>query len=171
MSELAAPIIFFVFAAIAVLGALGVITLRNPVHSALSLAVVFVCLAVMYVLLNAPFIAAAQIMIYAGAVLVLFLFVIMVLNPRLEIGEGRLPGQRLAAAVVGIALVVEIGFILASGKLAPAVDKFTPEFIQQVGHTQLIGTLLFSDFLLPFEMTSLVLLVAIVGVISLAKKS
>jgi NADH-quinone oxidoreductase subunit J len=109
-------------------------------------------------------------MIYAGAILILFLFVIMVLNPRLEIGEGRLPGQRIAATVVGLALAGEIGFILYNGKLAPATDKFTPAFIADVGHTQIIGSLLFTNFLLPFEITSLLLLVAIIGVIALAKK-
>ncbi len=171
MSELGEPIVFYVFAAIAVAGALGVITLRNPVHSALSLALVFICLAVMYILLNAPFIAAAQVMIYAGAILILFLFVIMVLNPRLEIGEGQLPNQRIAAAFVGLALAAEIGFILANGRLAPVGNQFTPEFVADIGHTQVIGALLFTDFLLPFEITSLLLLVAIIGVIAMARRT
>ncbi len=169
MSDLAMPLVFYVFAALAVLGALGVIMLRNPVHCALSLAVVFVSLAVMYILLSAPFIAAAQIMIYAGAILVLFLFVIMVLNPRLEIGEGALPGQQVAAGIVGLALVVVASFVLLNGKLASTTGPYTPEVIAQQGHTQIIGSLLFTDFLLPFEITSLLLLVAIVGVISLAR--
>ncbi len=171
MSALGESLIFFVFAALAVLGALGVIALRSPVHSALSLALVFICLAVMYVLLNAPFIAAAQVMIYAGAILILFLFVIMVLNPQIEIGEGRLRGQRGFAGLVGLALAAEVGLILANGQLAPATDKFTPEYIAQIGHTQIVGSLLFTDFLLPFEITSLLLLVAIIGVITLAKRA
>ncbi len=169
MSELGEPLVFYVFAALAVLGALGVITLRNPVHCALSLAIVFVSLAVMYVLLSAPFIAAAQIMIYAGAILVLFLFVIMVLNPRLEIGEGALPGQALAAGAVGFALVIVVSLALVGGKLFPTLGPYTPQVIAQQGHTQIIGGLLFTDFLLPFEITSLLLLVAVVGVISLAR--
>src|SRR5512140_818170 len=169
MSELGLPLVFYVFAALAVLGALGVIALRSPVHCALSLAIVFISLAVMYVLLSAPFIAVAQIMIYAGAILVLFLFVIMVLNPRLELGEGALPGQRLAAGAVGVALAIVIGIAIVGGKLSPTLGPYTPEMIGQQGHTQIIGGLLFTDFLLPFEITSLVLLVAVVGVISLAR--
>jgi NADH-quinone oxidoreductase subunit J len=170
MSEAVAAVVFFLFAGLGVSGALGVVMLRNPVHCALSLAVVFVSLAVMYILLSAPFIAAAQVMIYAGAILILFLFVIMVLNPRLEIGD-TLTGQRPAAIAVGIALAIVVSLVLVNGRLAPALGPFTPEYIAQKGHTQLIGSLLFTDFLLPFEITSLLLLVAIVGVISLAKKT
>ncbi len=169
MSDLGMPLVFYVFAALAVLGALGVITLRNPVHCALSLAIVFVSLAVMYVLLSAPFIAAAQIMVYAGAILVLFLFVIMVLNPRLELGEGALPGQQIAAAVVGLGLALVVGLAILSGHLSPTTGPYTPQVIASEGHTQIIGRLLFTDFLLPFEITSLLLLVAIVGAISLAR--
>lgn len=169
MSDAIAAVVFYIFAALAVLGALGVVALRNPVRNALSLAVVFVCLAIMYILLNAPFIAAAQVMIYAGAILILFLFVIMVLNPRLEIGDG-LRGQRVAAVIGGVALAVAVILVILNGRLAPATGEFTPEYIAQEGHTQVIGKLLFTNFLLPFEVTSLLLLVAIIGVISLAKK-
>jgi NADH-quinone oxidoreductase subunit J len=171
MADIVTQVVFFIFAVLAVLGGLGIITLRNPVHAALSLGVVFISLAVMYILLSAPFIAAAQVMIYAGAILILFLFVIMVLNPRLDIGQGALPGQGIAAVVVGLALVAVFAFALLNGHLAPATGQFTPDVIARVGHTQLIGSLLFTDFLLPFEITSLLLLVAIIGVISLAKKA
>lgn len=164
-------LVFFVFAILAVLGALGVPLLRNPVHSALSLAGTFVSLAAIYVLLDAPFIAAAQVLIYAGAILILFLFVTMLLNPNLEIGEGRLPGLRWVALIVGVVLIALLGGVLANATLAPATGKFTPEFIAQVGHTQIIGTLLFSDFLLPFEITSLLLLLAIVGTMVMTRKS
>lgn len=170
MSAYGEPVVFYIFAVLAVLGGLGVVLLNNPVRAALSLALVFICLATMYILLNAPFIAAAQVMIYAGAILILFLFVIMVLNPRVDVGEGRLPGQRIAAAIVGVALAIETGLILANGRLAPTGNRFTPEYIAEVGHTQAIGSLLFTDFLLPFEITSLLLLVAIVGVITLSKR-
>jgi NADH-quinone oxidoreductase subunit J len=171
MAEITTLVVFYVFAALAVLGGLGVVTLRNPVHAALSLGLVFISLAAMYILLSAPFIAAAQVMIYAGAILILFLFVIMVLNPRLDLGQGALPGQGIAAAIVGLALIVVVGIALLNGHLAPATGQFTPEVIARVGHTQIIGLLLFTDFLLPFEITSLLLLVAIIGVISLAKKA
>lgn len=170
MSDIVAAVVFYIFAALAVGGGLGIITLRSPVHTALSLGVVFISLAVMYILLSAPFIAAAQVMIYAGAILILFLFVIMVLNPRLELGDA-LTGQRIAAGVVGLVLVILVGLALVNGRLAPATGIFTPDYIAQIGHTQLIGSLLFTDFLLPFEITSLLLLVAIIGVISLSKKT
>lgn len=170
MGELATAVVFYIFAGLAVIGGLGVMLARNPVHSALSLAVVFICLAVMYVLLSAPFIAAAQVMIYAGAILILFLFVIMVLNPRLEAGDS-LRGQRIAAAIAGVALLVVVAVSLINGRLAPVSGVFTPEYIAQNGHTQLIGSVLFTDFVLPFEVTSFLLLVSIIGVISLGKRS
>jgi NADH-quinone oxidoreductase subunit J len=163
-------VVFYVFAALGVLAALGVVIARTPVRSALSLAVVFLSLAVMYLLLNAPFIAVAQVMIYAGAVLILFLFVIMVLNPRLELGIGTLSTQTVAAFGITVVLIVELAIILSNAQLAPATGQFTPEFVSQAGHVQVIGSLLFSEFLLPFEIASMLLLVAIVGAISLAKR-
>ncbi len=163
-------LVFLVFAAIAIAAAIGVVALRNPVYSALCLAVVFVSLAAMYVLLSAPFIAVAQIMIYAGAILILFLFVIMMLSPDLEQGIGPLKSQRSLAAVFGLALVVELGIAVGGAGLPAATGAFTPERIAQVGDTQAVGSLLFTDFILPFEITSLLLLVAIVGVIVLAKR-
>lgn len=163
-------IVFYLFGALAVIAALGVITLRNPVYSALSLAVVFVSLAALYVLLSAPFIAAAQVMIYAGAILILFVFVIMMLSPGVDQGAGLLKRQRPLAVVFGLALVAELVAVLALAVLSPMRGPFTPEKIAQVGSIQAVGASLFTDFLLPFEITSLLLLVAIVGVVVLAKK-
>lgn len=163
-------LIFYLFAAIAVLAALGVIIARSPVRSALSLAAVFISLAAMYILLNAPFLAVAQIMIYAGAVLILFLFVIMVLNPRLDILGARTTGQTLAAVVFTIALGVLLVATFASGQLFPVSGPFTPDLIIEAGHVQVIGALLFSQFLLPFEIASVLLLVAIVGAMTLARR-
>jgi NADH-quinone oxidoreductase subunit J len=94
----------------------------------------------------------------------------MVLNPRIEIGEGRLPGQRLYAGLIGAALVVELIITFAAARYAPAGTEFTPEKIIRIGHPEAIAGLLFTEFLLPFEITSLLLLVAIVGVIVLAKR-
>ncbi|MBI4789083.1 MAG: NADH-quinone oxidoreductase subunit J [Chloroflexi bacterium] len=164
-------IVFYLFAGIAVLAALGVIAVRNPVHSALMLAVVFISLAALYVLLNAPFIAAAQVMIYAGAILILFLFVIMLLSPETEHGVGALKAQRWLAGAFGAALVVELAVVLWRAALPSATGPYTPERLAQIGDTQAVGAMLFTDFLLPFEITSMLLLVAVVGVIVLAKKS
>lgn len=164
-------IVFYIFAFIAVAAAIGVVALRNPVHSALSLAAVFAALAALYVLLNAPFIAAAQVMIYAGAILILFLFVIMLLSPEAERGGGALPMQPWLAVMFGLALVAEIGIVLSNAvSPATAQGSFTPERLAQIGDAQAIGALLFTDLILPFEITSLLLLVAMVGVIVLAKK-
>jgi len=168
-SLLTETIVFYLFAALAVLGALGVVIARSPVRSALSLACVFIALAALYVLLNAGFLAVAQIMIYAGAVLILFLFVIMVLNPRVDVWGARTGGQTLAAIVFTVALALLMIATLASGQIAPATGRFTPEFIAQVGHVQVIGMLLFTEFLLPFEIASMLLLVAIVGAMVLAR--
>lgn len=162
-------IVFYIFAFMAVAAAIGVVALRNPVHSALSLATVFAVLAAMYILLNAPFIAAAQVMIYAGAILILFLFVIMLLSPDIERGVGVLPLQRWLAALFGLALAIELAVVLGGAALPAAQGLFTPERLAQIGDTQAVGALLFTDFLLPFEITSLLLLVAMVGVIVLAK--
>ncbi len=163
-------IVFYLFAAIAIIAALGVVLLRNPVHSALSLAVVFVSLAAMYVLLDAPFIAAAQVMVYAGAILILFLFVIMLLSPETESGIGALKSQRVLAGGFGLLLVVELAAVIARAALPGATGPFTPERLAQIGDTQAVGAMLFTDFMLPFEITSMLLLVAVVGVIVLAKK-
>lgn len=160
--------VFILFGAIAILAALGVIGLRNPVHSALCLAVVFISLAALYVILNAPFIAVAQVMVYAGAILILFLFVIMLLSPEAERGIGALKSQRWLAGIFGLALVAEIAIAIGQAA-APASGGFTPEKLAAIGDTQAIGAALFTDFLLPFEITSLLLLVAVVGVIVLAK--
>jgi NADH-quinone oxidoreductase subunit J len=163
-------VIFYLFAGVAILAALGVVIARSAIRSALSLALVFLALAAMYILLNAPFLAVAQIMIYAGAVLILFLFVIMVLNPRLDIIGARGRGQTAAAVIFTVALTVLLMATLVGGQIAPATGSFTPEFVASVGHVQVIGTLLFSEFLLPFEIASVLLLVAIVGAMTLARR-
>ena len=101
-------LLFAYFAFATVLFSLLVVTRKNPVHSALSLAVVFISLAALYIMLNAPFIAAAQVMVYAGAILILFLFVIMLLSPETESGIGALKSQRWLAGAFGAALIVEL---------------------------------------------------------------
>lgn len=170
LGSLIEAVVFYFFAGLSVLAAVGMVASKSPVRSALALAVVFGCLAVMFVLLNAPFLAVAEIMIYAGAVLILFLFVIMVLNPRLDFGIGPVTTQTLAAIGVTLILILELGLILSSGRLAPAMGKFTPEYVSQIGHVEVIGNLLYSEFLLPFEIASVLLLVAILGAIALAKR-
>ena len=163
-------IVFYLFAAIAVIAALGVVVLRNPVYNALCLAVVLVSLAGLYVLLSAPFLAAAQVMIYAGAILILFVFVIMLLSPGRDPEKDALKWQRPLAVIFGVALVAQLALVVVLSVLPSARGVYTLERIAQIGSTQAVGASLFTDFLLPFEITSLLLLVAMVGVIVLAKK-
>lgn len=161
---------FYLLAALAVIAALGVVVMRDAVYCALALAVVFVSLAGLYVLLSAPFLAAAQVMIYAGAILILFVFVMMLLSPEREQVKDALRWQRPLAAIFGVAFIAQLALVLWLAILPPARGMYTPEYIAQIGSVQAVGAALFTDFLLPFEITSLLLLVAMVGVIVLAKK-
>jgi NADH-quinone oxidoreductase subunit J len=163
-------VVFYLFAATSILAALGMVGFKNAVHAAMSLAVVFISLAAMYVLLSAPFIAMAQVMIYAGAILILFVFVIMLLSPGADQADSKLPWQTVLATILGILIVAEMGLVAAMAVLPNLRGAFTPERLAQIGDVQAVGALLFTDFLLPFEITSLLLLVAIVGVIVLNKK-
>jgi NADH-quinone oxidoreductase subunit J len=160
-------ILFFLLALVAIATALGMLLSRNAVYSALFLVLNFGTVAVFYLLLNAPFIALSQITVYAGAIMVLFLFVIMLLGTESLQPSRVLPWQRpLAAALAGI-LVAEAVYLLlargaASGAIAGPVESF--------GSPQDVGNALFNSYLLPFEVTSVLLLVAMVGAIVLTQK-
>jgi len=158
--------LFFAFAGLAVLGALNLIWQRHPIHSALSLIVVMGALAVLYLLLGAEFIAAVQVLVYAGAIMVLFVFVIMFLN----IGEEeRTSWSRVAKYVglpVAVALLGEISYLLY--RAIPA--RATVDANRFVGTTESVGQRLFTEFVLPFELTSILILVAILGAVVLAKR-
>jgi NADH-quinone oxidoreductase subunit J len=157
--------IFFVFAAIAVIFALVVVLHRNPVVGALSLVASFFALAVMYVLLEAPFLAALQVIVYAGAIMVLFLFVIMLLNLQHQREEPTRPIQQFlgytASAAFGVGLVY---YIL---KYAVLELPGSP-FLADAGS---IGVKLFESYLFPFEAVSILLLAAIVGALLLSGRS
>jgi NADH-quinone oxidoreductase subunit J len=176
--------LFMLLAVIAVAASIAMITARNSVHSALFLVVVFFCLSVLYLTLNAEFLAVVQIVVYAGAIMVLFLFVITLLNPGREESGDRLRSQRPAAAALGLALIAEIALLLRSGTVRELLGDFpaTIPFAQQItaefqngtagdlGNTQALGFELFSRYLLPFEVISIVLLLAVVGAVVLAKR-
>jgi NADH-quinone oxidoreductase subunit J len=162
---------FYFLATIAVIAALGVVVMRDPVYSALALAVVLTALAGLYVLLSAPFLAAAQVMVYAGAILILFVFVIMLLSPGRDIETNALKWQTPLAVIFGGALIAQLILVLAMTILPAGRGQYTPERIAQIGSAQAVGAALFTDYLLPFEITSLLLLVAMVSVIVLAKKN
>ncbi|RMF47768.1 MAG: NADH-quinone oxidoreductase subunit J [Deltaproteobacteria bacterium] len=159
---------FYLVALVAVLSGLIVVTAKSPVNSALALVNTFFCLAVFYVMLHAPFMAAIQIMVYAGAIMVLILFVIMLLNMGVE--PHKKPTHIAWGAIGGtLVLLVSILFI-QRGDTARAVGNISKDVVLREGHTALIGKAMFVDFLLPFEIASILLLVAIVGAVILAKK-
>jgi NADH-quinone oxidoreductase subunit J len=158
-------VLFYVFAALAVAGALGmVLNLRNTVAGAMSLVLTMVALGGVYVLLDAYLIGVLQILIYAGAIVVLFLFVVMLLNLR---GEQMSPERQLPAKVFGIAAaaVLLIAFLLLLPRFGPPA-ALRPGF----GGYRDVGLALFTDWVLAFEATSLLLLAAMIGAVVLAKR-
>jgi NADH-quinone oxidoreductase subunit J len=162
-----APAVFFyLFGAAAIVSALGmVLNLRNTVAAAMSLVVTMISLAVVYVVLDAHLVAALQIMVYAGAIVVVFLFVVMLLNLRRD--EFPRPRQRLTkVAGVVLALGVAGAFLQLVPKALPTVREIPADF----GGYQAVGRVLYTDFVLPFEITSLLLLAAMVGAVVLAKR-
>src|ERR1700675_4273491 len=159
-------IVFFVLAIIAILGALSLILQRHPIHSALSLIVVMVALAGLYLLMGAEFVAAVQIIVYGGAIMVLFVFVIMLLNAGVE---ERTNFSKLAGWA-GLPLAVALMGVLAA---AVARSQDTVQAAAQYGApapTKALANLLFQDFVYPFELTSFLILIAILGAIVLAQR-
>jgi NADH-quinone oxidoreductase subunit J len=163
------PIFFLLFAAVAAFAALMVVLQRSPVSSALYLVLSFCSLAGLYVLLHAPFLAAVQVIVYAGAIMVLFLFVIMLLNLQTDAEEGlHVAARRLFGWLLALVLAAQLYLLLrAPWGLGPQGQE-PPEAVQAVGNTQAIGARLYTDYLLPFEVASIVLLVAIVGAVVLS---
>ena len=165
-------VLFYIFAVAAVGTALMVISSRNAVYSALYLIGTLFSLACIFLLLHAEFIAAIQVLVYAGAIMVLFLFVIMLLNVGAEKRTPiKLKGQKVAGLLIALGLLVFL-FVRTRGIPQPApVGPFSPERLAEVGNVKAIGRLLFTDYLLPFEITSILLFVAIIGAVVLARRS
>lgn len=161
----AAPLIIFaVLAAVAVASGLAMMLSQNAVYSALFLVINFTVVAVLFLILGAPFIAMLQITVYAGAIMVLFIFVIMLLGgERLPAPQQRLRWQQPLAVVLVLALLALAGYVFAQGA-APAAVLAKP---QDYGSPAALGLLLFTKYLFPFEFTSLLLLVAMIGVVVL----
>jgi NADH-quinone oxidoreductase subunit J len=157
-------VLFFIFAIVCVAGAINLLAQSHPINSALSLIVVMGALAVLYLLLGAEFVAAVQVIVYAGAIMVLFVFVIMLLNAGVE---ERTQGSRVAvrfgvpaAAVIAALLLYVVGRIHAGDVVTGTL----------YGGPKEIGRLLFHDFLLPFEVTSVLILIGIMGAVVLARR-
>jgi NADH-quinone oxidoreductase subunit J len=156
---------FAVLALLAVGSAAGMLLRKNPIHGALFLAVNLSTVAALFLTMRAEFLAAVQIIIYAGAIAVLFVFAIMVLIPgKEETGPDPLRGQRWLAVPVAAVFLILVALVLGSAVLAGAPKP------PVAGGTEALGRMLFTDYLLPFEVTSVLLLAAIVGVMALTKR-
>jgi NADH-quinone oxidoreductase subunit J len=163
--------LFYLFGAIAVVASLLVIAQRNPMYSVLLLILSFGALSGLYVLLEAPFVAVIQIIVYAGAIMVLFLFVVMLLNePKEDTEEARLrlvvaPGAAQMGAILAVALIGELWWALT--RTGGQSGAFPAGAVTSVAA---IGRLLFGDYSFPFEVTSILILVAMVGAVVLARR-
>ncbi len=165
------PHLFFAYFAVVITGAsIFVITRRNPVHSILWMLLLFVHIAALYLFLNAEFLAAIQIIVYAGAILVLFLFVIMLLNLRKEDIQKRFNRQWTLGVVVGAVFTVFLVSVLSKITVIPPLGRFSVDTINSEGSMMIIGKVLYTEYILPFEIASLILLVAIIGAVVLTKK-
>jgi NADH-quinone oxidoreductase subunit J len=169
-------VLFFICAAFALGGALGVVLARNPVHSALLLVVTLVAVAVFFVMQDADLLAAVQIIVYAGAIVVLFLFVIMLLGvDRHESLRETLPFQRVTAVALGAIVLAEILFLAghtwATGQQADATHALEGGATDLGGNVERVARVLFTDFLWPFEITAALLVLAVVGSVVLARRS
>ena len=159
-------VLFLILSLVAIGSALGMLLSRNAIYAALFLVLNFATVAVFYILLNAPFIAMSQISVYAGAIMVLFLFVIMLLGTRSLPTRGALPWQRPLAGLLAVVLAAEAGYVLFVRKVATGE---IPQPVETFGSPQAVGRALFNQYLLPFEITSVLLLVAMLGAIILTK--
>jgi len=164
------PELFFgYFAAAIIFLSVLVITRKNPVHSVMWMLLLFFHIASLYLFLNAEFISAIQVVVYAGAILVLFLFVVLLLNLREELETERFVRSWPAALVISASILACIVTALKSFVPGPS-GGYTVELIQKETHTKALGKVLYTEFLFPFEIASLILLVAIIGAIVLAKR-
>ena len=159
---------FLALSVLAIAGALGVVLSKNPVYSALSLLLNFAIVAVMFLLSRAHFVRVAQIIVYAGAVVVLFLFVIMLIGGDLGLFAARGRGRTIAAYVAvaaGALMLLGLGYMAIAGVTASTTGN-----VPGNGSVQAIGEVLFTKYLLPFELASVLLLVAMIGAVVLARK-
>jgi NADH-quinone oxidoreductase subunit J len=167
VTPVATTFFFYLLALTAIVSAVAVITRRNPVHAALSLIVTLLSLAGLYLMLYAPFVAGVQIVLYAGGIMVLFLFVIMLVNLEKNIREYQWNKQWMVGTIAAVALGGLLLFVVYRG-----YDIFPKTFagLPEAQNTQQIGIWLYGNYMLPFEIASLLLLVAIVGAVVMAKK-
>ncbi len=159
--------IYFAFAIVVL--SLLVVTRRNPVHSVLWMLLLFFHIASLYLFLNAEFMAAIQVIVYAGGILVLFLFVVLLMNLREELSIGKYITFGPTGFTFALGLFVVVSMSLSSFIAAPP-GKYSIDLIKQETHIKALGKLLYTEFIYPFEIASLILLVAMIGAIVLAKR-
>jgi len=157
--------LFFLLAIVSVAAVLGMIISKNQAHNALYIILAFVCMAGLFALLDAPFIAVVQIIIYAGAIMVLFIFVIMMINIKKGIPPERKRWTIFLAVLIGAVLIIELIFAF-QGAFFPAPTAAS----EGLANPSSLGQLLFTEYLYPFEITSILIIAALVGSIVLVKK-
>lgn len=172
-------VLFFVLAIASIASAIGVIAFKNAVYSALSLILTLLFLALFYLTLNAMFIAVVQILIYAGAIMVLFLFVVTMLSPDAqELERDPIPWQRIVAGILGVGLVGSLSYLIFTSFANASQVVLTnnganslSKHVAQVGDIQAFGQALFHGFLFPFEVTSLLIVIAILGALIFGRRA
>jgi len=160
-------LIFLYFAAICLTSAILMITRRNPVHSVMFMLLLFFHIAGMFVLLNAEFLAAVQLLVYAGAILILYLFVVMLLHVDKESSSARANKFWPGMAAFGVLIAVELVLLISRGTFPAAIDQTM--HLAGTGVREL-GEVLYKQYLVPFEIASIILLVGLIGAVMLAKK-
>jgi NADH-quinone oxidoreductase subunit J len=164
-------VVFWVFAPIAIAAAVGMLVTRSVVYAALFLVVNFGCIAVMYLVLDAAFLFAVQIIVYTGAIMVLFLFVIMLLGvDRIEVRSERLWLQRPIAIVLAIGFALEVGTAVRAGVGFSTHAPAGFDALQSAGNAQAVAEVLFHNYFFPFEATSILLIVAAIAAMVLAQR-
>jgi NADH-quinone oxidoreductase subunit J len=161
-------ILFIGIGLVAVISAVSMLASRNAIYSALFLVINFITIATLFLLLNAAFIAMVQVTVYAGAIMVLFLFVIMLLGAERLQTTRRMPWQLPVAILLGVALIAEVVFALFRDA-ANVAEGFSENIAQGFGSPTSIGEILFDQYLVPFEITSILLLVAMIGAIVITR--
>lgn len=167
------PAAFFIFAGLAIVCSLAVVLKRNPVTNAFNLVMVFFAFAGIYAVMGAHLLAALQILVYAGAIMVLFIFVIMLLNadePSFDLRRSH-PVQKGFAAIFGAVLFALFVQAFRHAKAPAALGPFTPEAVEKAGgNSMVLSDLMFSKYVFPFELTSVLLLACTVGAVAIAKR-
>ena len=159
-------IVFYALSGIAIASAIGVVLAKNPVYSVLFLILTFFAIAGHYVILNAQFLAAVHVIVYAGAIMVLFLYVIMMLNLNKEAEPHKPVWIKFAAVIAGGLLLITLVGALRTAEVLPPAQNLDPN----IGLVKNLGNILFHEFLLPFEVSSILFLAAMVGAVMLGKR-